>query len=67
MVDRRPRSFLWHSVLGIAFPMIVYEDPRVGCAGLVPISGTERRLHQDDTRTLDQLAADYPAPKLETA
>jgi hypothetical protein len=46
-------------------PLIVYE-PRVGCAGLIPIPNTELKLDPDDTRTLDQLAADYPAPVVTT-
>lgn len=62
----RPRTFLWHSVLGIPFPMIVFDDPRVGCADLVPMRGTEIKLDPDDKRTLTHLAADHPAPILET-
>lgn len=62
MTDLRPRTFLWHSVLGKPMPMIIYE-PRVGCADLIAIPNTELKLDPDDARTLDQLAADYPAPK----
>lgn len=67
MMTGRPRTFLWHSVLGKPFPMIVFEDPRVGCASLVPIAGTERKLDPSDTRSLDRLARDYPAPKIAEA
>lgn len=62
MTDSRPRTFLWANRNGVPFPQIVFE-PRVGCAELPVIKGTEIKLDPDDTRTLDQLAADYPAPK----
>lgn len=56
----RPRTFLWISRNGVPFPQIVFDDPRVGCEGLTPIAGI--KLDPDDNRTLDQLAADHPAP-----
>ena len=60
MTERRPRSFLW--VIGPAgpCPQIVFDDPRTGCGGLQIIR--DEKLPIDDTRSLDELAADYPAP-----
>ena len=62
----RPRTFCWVSRNGAAFPQILFDDPRVGCAELPIISKTERQIHPDDGRPLDVLAADYPAPATET-
>jgi len=62
----RPRTFCWISRNGVPFPQIIFDDPRVGCENTAPIPGTEIKLAPDDTRPLDQLATDYPAPKTET-
>lgn len=56
----RPRTFCWVSRNGVPFPQIVFDDPRVGCAGSAPIA--EHKLDPSDARTLDQLAKTYPAP-----
>lgn len=61
MTDR-PRTFLWVNRNGVPFPQIVLDDPRVGCADLPVIPGASIKLEPDDTRSLDQLAAAYPAP-----
>jgi hypothetical protein len=58
----RPRTFCWVSRNGVPFPQTIFDDPRVGCEHTVPMPGTEIKLEPDDTRTLDRLAADYPAP-----
>lgn len=60
MVDARPRTFCWVSRNGVPFPQIIFDDPRVGCAGLTII--VEHKLEPDDRRTLDDLAAALPAP-----
>ena len=64
-MSERHRTFLWVRRNGMPFPQIVFE-PRVGCADLPVIKGTEIKLEPDDKRPLDWLAAVYPAPKLET-
>ena len=58
----RPRSFVWVERNGLRFPQIIFNDPRVGCERLPIVKGTERKLEPSDTRSLNQLAADYPAP-----
>ena len=61
MNNDHPRSFAWVARNGLLFPQIIYEDPRVGCEGLAPVS--ERQLLPGEHHlTLDQLAAKYPAP-----
>lgn len=61
MSSDRPRSFAWVSGNGRPSPQLIYNDPRIGCEGLMII--VERRLSDDECRlTLDQLAAKYPAP-----
>lgn len=58
----RPRTFCWVQSLRGPAPQIIFE-PRVGCASTTILPGASIKLDPADTRTLDQLAADYPAPK----
>jgi hypothetical protein len=58
----RPRTFVWVSRNGVPFPQIWFDDPRVGCAAEAPMPGTDRKLDPSDNRSLEQLAADHPAP-----
>lgn len=61
MKDDRPRFFAWVSGNGRPSPQLIYDDPRVGCEGLMII--VQRRLTDDEHHlTLEQLAAKYPAP-----
>lgn len=60
----RPRTFCWVWGLRGPAPQILFDDPRVGPADLPIIAGTAIKLRLDDTQTLDQLAADYPAPEV---
>ena len=62
-MTERPRSFCWVQYPRGPCPQIIYDDPRVGCEGLTILA--ETRLEPGDTRSLDQLAAAYPAPKME--
>lgn len=55
----RLRSFYWFAGLRGPQPQIVFDDPRVG-ETRPPLF--EQKLDPADTRTLDQLAAAYPAP-----
>ena len=64
-LDNRPRTFCWVSRNGVSFPQIIFE-PRVGCEGLTVMPGTEIKLDPSDTRSLDKLAKNYPAPISET-
>lgn len=57
----RPRSFCWMPGLRGPAPQIVFDDPRVG--GIKPLA--EIKIEPGDTRSLDQLARDYPVPKTE--
>lgn len=57
----RPRSFIWQcNLFGPPTRQIVFDDPRVGSLDIKPLF--EVALDPDDTRTLDELAAAYPAP-----
>lgn len=61
MNDGRTRSFAWVSDNGRPSPQLIYDDPRVGCEGLMII--VQRRLTDDEHHlTLEQLTAKYPAP-----
>ncbi|MCC8949312.1 hypothetical protein H8A97_30475 [Bradyrhizobium sp. Arg62] len=61
MTGNRPRTFCWVTGVAGPAPQVVYDDPRVGCEGLQILAST--RLEPTDTRSLTQLACDYPAPQ----
>lgn len=57
----RPRSFIWQpQLVGPPMPQIVFDDPRVGSLEITP--RVEIALDPSDTRSLRQLAQDYPRP-----
>lgn len=61
MTESRPSSFIWQrNPFGPPTPQIVYDDPRVGSLDIKPVF--EVALDPSDERTLDELAAAYPAP-----
>lgn len=64
MIAARPRSFCWVAGVAGPEPQVVFEDPRVGCASITFLAST--KLESTDTRSLTQLARDYPAPSQET-
>ncbi|QOZ25335.1 hypothetical protein [Bradyrhizobium sp. CCBAU 51753] len=64
MTDFRPRTFCWIGGVRGPAPQILFDDPRVGCEGLQILASI--RLEPTDTRSLDQLARDCPAPSVET-
>ncbi|MCC8967895.1 hypothetical protein H8A95_37700 [Bradyrhizobium sp. Pear76] len=61
MTDTRPRTFCWVWGLNGPAPQVLFDDPRVGCEGLTILAST--KLEPTDTRSLTQLARDYPAPQ----
>ena len=63
----RPRTFCWVWGARHPFPQIIFEDPRIGCASLKILPGSERKLSLDDGRSLDELAAEYPPPEVSDA
>lgn len=60
MTEPRPRTFAWVWGTRGPAPYIIFDDPRVGCEHLNILAS--RKLDPTDTRSLDQLAHDYPAP-----
>lgn len=56
----RPRTFCWVTGVAGPAPQLLYDDPRVGCDGLYILAS--HKLEPTDTRSLTQLARDYPAP-----
>ena len=63
MTDRL-RTFVWAWGLRGPQPQILFE-PRVGCEATRIL--VERKLDPADTRSLNELARDYPAPEIDHA
>ena len=61
-MNDRPRTFCWVWGLRGPAPQILFDDPRVGTDGVTILPGTEIKLDPRDGRSLDQLAAECPAP-----
>jgi hypothetical protein len=60
MSEHRPHTFAWVQGPKGPMPYIIFNDPRTGCGDLKILA--EYPLEPDDLRTIDQLAAVFPAP-----
>jgi len=60
MTEHRPHTFAWVQGPKGPMPYIIFNNPRVGCGDLTILA--EHPLEIDDTRTIDELVAAYPAP-----